>query len=56
MTLYPTHDRRDSDRLLLIARLMVLTFIVALLAILWFATGITGVAVEPLSVPEPGFP
>ena len=54
--MYNRHNRPNPEHVLLMARLLVLTFIVALLAILWFATGITGVAVEPLPVPEPGIP
>jgi hypothetical protein len=54
--MYYRHNRTNPEHVLLMARLFVVTFIVALLVILWFATGITGVAVEPLPVPEPGIP
>jgi hypothetical protein len=54
--MYYRSNRTNPEQVLLTARLLVVTFIVALLAILWFATGITGVVVEPLPVPEPGIP
>lgn len=54
--MYYRHHRTNAEHVVLMARLVVVMFIVALLVILWFATGITRAAVEPLPVPEPGFP
>jgi hypothetical protein len=54
--MYYRHNRTNPEHVLLMARLLVVTFILALLVILWFAMGITGMAVEPLPVPEPGIP
>ena len=54
--MYYRRNRNNPEHVLLMARVFVVTFIVALLLVLWFAMGITGVAVEPLPVPEPGIP
>ena len=54
--MYYRDTRTNPEHVLLMARLLVVTFIVGLLVILWLAMGITGVAVEPLPVPEPGIP
>jgi undecaprenyl pyrophosphate phosphatase UppP len=54
--MYYRHNRTNPEHVLLMARLVVVAFIVALLVILWLATGITSVGLEPLPVPEPGIP
>jgi hypothetical protein len=54
--MYYRRNRANPEHVLLMARLLVVTFIVGLLVILWLAMGITGVAVGPLPVPEPGIP